>query len=1311
MAAYERKTIKFPTRGMNLNRPVDAIPEEQCALMKNLRLTQEGEITSRPGLTLFCDFTSIVGSDGIVHSISRINNSHAAQSWSHEYIIGAGDKLFCGVSSAFLLNISPLPAPNPVKLPFYLAAGSYTHTALSGLPLSFVDMAPIGSPFSFKYIGDATQMFSIGYYPGDEPDYVPPPIVVGKPTMARANYMGLPIPINSQIPTANGSPHVGAGNLSGSYQWAFAFRNRFTGARSNPSAPTRVSLATPALFCDQQSASFTLPTTPYNPQQVVAVTADTNIYVDVYRLGGTINRWVYVGTENSGFAFTDDFSDAVLQTSPSPPSITDPVTGVTRFTQYQPFVSQDRAYFGAGVLAATGNGTYRLTRSTGDFFNPRWLSGSYVGINGGNYSIFQVISDTVLEITENGSGAAEVGAVAWSTPEGTLKYGTPLPHIWGPYATGSGGTYVFGVGNPEAPGDLYWTNGNDPDSADVVNVMTVTSPTEPLVNGCVIDGTNLLWSTERMFRVYPSFTVAGQFVVEEIPGGKGMFAPYSLTTQTTPTAEHVTWVGRDGLYNWSISSGLECLTDPALYPLFTHDNTTGRKLATIFPWLTTEGAISAPSFASNLVRNHRLTWFDGMLFYDFPQQGLSSLTTYATLVYDSKVTKGWVSIDIFALESTAIGLVNKKPISRAFEIGGYNYNTNNELVIANNLMVGVGPKLYTYTAGTSDNGGAISCRLVTRAEDLGDPRIQKLWGDYILDANPGGNTLTAQIRLDFNTSTSLSAGTVTGSSRAQTVMDFSSGLGTLAPTFALDLTWTTTGANTYLYQYQPSYVAKPEISKGRATDWSDDGEPGDKWVYGCLIEANTFASDRVVAIHGDLDVVIATLTINHDGQSTKPYSFTTPVITHQMRCVPQAPSTWELFRFIPKWTKKPELTRFQTDWTDDGKAVPKLLQGFVLQADTGGQNVTVQLWADQALVQTFTVNHDGELEKPYPVTTPPIVHEFKLIPSVHDIRYADNWKVAWMYVPQPEFTRWIPDYTPSDPTAYHGVAIEADTQGNTISVDVVSEGAVVRTLSVTHNGRVQKAYSFLAPFISTEIKLLPHGDWRQYPDWKVRWIGYPKPDLAALYTNWTDDGYEGAKFMQGFVLQADTGGSNCDFTIEYDGGTIAQVFRSINHNGEQEIAYSFLSPFIAHQVRCYPSIPIRYDQVFKIRWVWEPAPELAKNWITQTTSHGLQGWFHHRDSYIALQSYDYVTLRITDDLGTVNSYVFASTSGAVRKLYEVLYPQKAKLVSYSLTSCTPFRLFQKDCEVRVAQWTRGAKSEYAVMKPFGGPHYERGAFI
>jgi hypothetical protein len=1495
MPAFQSKINRMVHNGMNWSRSVDTIPDGQHAFARNIRSYKAGEITSRPGLTSKIPITAPVP-PGYVHSMSRLNNSDPDINFQFEYVVGADALLYAGKDAAHFNNATI----NPVRLPYTLAPGDVIHTKpLSGNPLSIVDMNPVGSPAAWKYVADSSQMLAVGYYPGDNPDDNAPKL----PAMARALTMGLPLPVNIFVPTAGG-----AGNLNGDYQWCFAFRRTITGARSNPSPATRVKVATPALTLSNQSANFTLPVTPIDP---ITGSPDTHTVVDVYRFGGVVFRWAWVGSGVSGASFNDNMPDESVLSAAAPPTVTDPVSGISRFSQFQPFVLPDMARYGTGKLhrqiGTGGTNIWTMFWVSGDAFDDKWLPGSAIGVNNGPVTtIYQVrqggaATNASIEFTDDiGSFVGRDGdIVPWSTPAGTLHSGQPLNHLWGPFGLGQAGAYLFGCGSKSAPGTLFWTNGNDPDTADLANSLVVTPPSEPLVNGCIYQGLCLVWSTDRMFAVYPSLTVAGQFSVQEVPGGRGIWMEYSLTVQSDGYADvSVSWVGKDGIYSYSLANGLQSLTGGVLDLYFPHDNQPAQSLDQIFTFLD-ETSVLPPDFTQP--NYHRLSWFAGYMFYDYVSSALGLIVVfgepppkrniYNTLVWDSHAsggTGGWVSLDHYG-EPVMDGL----PVARYPELGN-----------VNNLMVSNGGTIFDYF-GSTDGANNFACRLVTRQDDLGDSRVQKYYGDTMVDLDVGMNDVTVTPTIDLGASrlgsTVYSFGSV-GSGRKQNLLDFStSGIIYRSTTIGLDISWVASSIfPTVLYEYAPSYVPKPELTAYRPTDWTDEGQPGDKWVAGCLIEANTFGIARQVAIWGDHGL-IATITVQHDGQSTKPYAFATPAITHQLRAVPADAHAWELFRVIYQFVPKPEMTRFQQDWTDDGKPQPKYLQGFVLEGDTGGNNVSVALWADgavlqtfvvnhagqlekpyavttpqtvhemrlvpsgndirylsafklswvyttkpelsqftqdwtddgqpkakylqgfvlegdtggnnvtlalwadqqlvqtftanhngqlekpysvttppivhsmrlipsgnnirymfdfklrwvytlkpelaqftqdwtddgkpqpkrlqgfvlqgdtqgnnvsvalwgdQALIQVFVVNHDGELEKPYAVTLPPVVHEMRLIPSGNDIRYMEEFKLAWAYTIQPEFTSWNQDYTPSDPTAYHGVAIEADTEGRTVEVDVVSEGVVVRTLNVAHVGRVQKAYSFLAPFISTEVRLVPHGDWRQSPDWVVRWIGYPKPDLATLCSNWDDCGYQGAKFFQGFVLHADTGGIDTVLSIERDGGVPVTAFTRVNHNGEQQVAYSLAVPFIAHQVRAYPDVPIRFTNPFKIRWVWEPAPELAKNWITQTTSHGARGWFHHRDAWLAIQSYDNVTLKIKDDSGTVKTYLLPTTNGAVMKLYEVLFSQKSKLAEYALTSCVPFRVFKADCEIRVREW--GSGDAYAVVRPFGGKHFADGAAV
>jgi len=88
-------------------------------------------------------------------------------------------------------------------------------------------------------------------------------------------------------------------------------------------------------------------------------------------------------------------------------------------------------------------------------------------------------------------------------------------------------------------------------------------------------------------------------------------------------------------------------------------------------------------------------------------------------------------------------------------------------------------------------------------------------------------------------------------------------------------------------------------------------------------------------------------------------------------------------------------------------------------------------------------------------------------------------------------------------------------------------------------------------------------------------------------------------------------------------------------------------------------------------------------------------------------------LLMTYDLGNgttgTQTVSIASTSGVFLKQYFIPPAVKAKLVSFSLTSSAPFRLYVKDCEMRIKPW--GSNEPYKVVKPFGGPSIEAGAVI
>lgn len=1291
MPEFSKKPSKFKHAGLQWNRPVDDIPEEQICFGRNIRVGQGDTITQRPGLTAF-----LANAGGVFyHSIAVLNNFNTNLiAFTKVYIFGYNDsgagKISVGDTAA---NIA---LTSPVKLP---PAGA-TNT-LSGNPLTMVDMAPVGTNIGWKYIGDSTQNFAVGYYPGDT-------TVNGTGNnggMARAITMGMTPPVNTTVPTV-----VAAGLLTGDYQWMFAYRNRFTGARSNPSAPTRVTLAAPALTLAAQKGSLVVPATPIDPQ---TGSADGNILIDIYRFGGTINDWRYVGTAESGATHVDNLADSEILTAATPPQVTDPTTGATRFNLFRPFIYQDNAVYSTGatpgpatpgLITVEAKGTFILTAQGTDVFKTNWLPGSVISINNNAWTIFQVRSTTVLEIAEDPGANLTTGSFyAWATLTGTLTAGAALPHIWGPYGIGSGGAFVFGCGgsNTDA-GTLYWCNGNDPDSTDIVNSVVVTSPSEPLRGGCIYDGTPFCWSTERMFRIYPG-TIPGQFTTQEIPGGKGIWAEYSLTVQSNGISDQsVTWVGKDGIYDWSNSAGLQCLTNRDLYPFFPHDNQAGQNLLTLFPFITESHPVNAPDFtlAAN-IKYHRLCWFMGELFYDFPSI-VSAANVYHTLVFDSKQCKGWVSLDQY---SNGVAAATASPVCRGIEIA------------ANNMKLGVGNWILDYT-GTNDAGIAVPCRLITRQDDQGDPRGLKLYGDYMFDAlagnASGGISVIPRVAAAI---VSLPTATITDATRTQNVFATqSTGLGALYTTFGFDITWTNGSSPVILYQYEIAYVPKPEVTGLRATDKTDDGYNGAKYLRGLCIESNTANTARTVRVLVD-GATAATLTVN-TGTSTQaelPFAIT-PIVGSEFQLQPTDGNSWELFSIRWVWEKWPDLTVIQSNWLNLGTSKPKYIRSFSVPV-SGPASPTLSFTATYDGASTYgtsavaPVSISAKSPAQFSFIPPILAHQLKLTPSsacrvwYEEIVWdAEEWpELATMYGPVEKLgdsgAKYLRGFElPMETGAANVVmALNYDNQALPTAGQTLTETfPQVVTAALSKN---VFPFTPAAPIIAHEFQLLSNGPARFWYN-EIKWDFEPWPEFDTGKSPWLDGGIPGAKFIRGIVIPIDTAGAPVTFDLVYSGGSVVMGPFTTTLSQKTAVPFAFIVPLILHEFQLTPRTACRvwYEEA---KWDFEPWPELTSEsspWLDGGTpgAKWVKGLVIPLDTGGAS-----VTFNLVYDGGTINMGPFITTDG---QKTSVSWAFTVPLVihEFLLTPQTPCRVWYQDIKWDADPWPE-LKAESSSWMNAGTP--------
>ncbi len=588
--------------------------------------------------------------------------------------------------------------------------------------------------------------------------------------------------------------------------------------------------------------------------------------IDWIRRGGALNTYRYVGTQGNSGTLTDDYPDDVIGSNPVVLDIGsggDSQNELAGFDSFQPFPVVDSPKSGTCQVKGT-----EVTWATGDQFNTNWVSGNLIVINNVPYTLHSSpTSVTRISLNEN---AGTLTGVSFYLPD-AIKAGQPLPAVWGPSGGGSTGLFLFGCDQ----GTLYWTNGNQPGLARKSNQLEVTSGSETLMNGGIYDGRPYVLSSEKMYEIRADNQ--GGFETQEVANSIGVFSRWAACF-----GPMIWFIGRDGQI-YESEGGQPRRISEDLGVLLPHEGQPGVAV----------NGINPPDFTQ--MSALRLFFGDGMLRFTYLDTGGINRTWLRDLS-----AGGWASLDTFTPEATC------------------HYDEEGQGVHSE-LVGGRDGRLYQVT-GESDHGSAIACQYRTGAVDGGDGRSKKLFGDFYVSLDRDGATVSVQPGFDDYSVLPAPTNISTGSNRNPHVIDVNAGAGTLARNVALDFSWSVSTGAPSLYEWQPSFVEQPEDTNKRATDWTDGGYIGAKWLQGVRIECDTGGLNRTVDVQGDNRTVIATLTINSNGQAVVPKSFT-PAVTHLMRLVPTASSSWRLWRVEWVFEPEPELvTDYITQVTGDGMA-------------------------------------------------------------------------------------------------------------------------------------------------------------------------------------------------------------------------------------------------------------------------------------------------------------------------------------------------------------------------------------------------------
>ena len=644
-------------------------------------------------------------------------------------------------------------------------------------------------------------------------------------TRTWANVAAIQISFQTTSNVAYGFDDMWVGGTHGpdtnelpGYSYVFRGRNTTTGSRSNPSPPTR------SLNMSRRRLINVI--VPTHPDAQV----DT---VDIYRIGGLLQDYHFIGTRAPNGTFNDDIPDSVALRNP-----------ILELDRFKPWPRPDLPKSGTCNVVGT-----TVIKTGGDDFNTAWVRGTQIIINGRVYTFYtNPTSTTRVEINESGGSQTNV---AFQIPEPLLD-GQPLPAVFGPL-NGSSGEFLFAVGDPTNPGFLVWTNGNDPESASDVNFLELCSPSERLMNGCVLDGIVYVASDKRFWRILPSFT-GGQtgggsdFYPQETAIGKGLASRWGLAVD--PDGDAIYFLSYDGIYR-SRGDVLEDLTTESLAPIFKRDG-----VNTSF-----SAPVSPIGFSSANEDEHSLIFsFDGLYLTYKGQDGL-----FYTFYY-SFMTQGWM------LDTTSPSHI----VRSSREIRAQD---------ADNVIVGRGDGRILIRSNTvfADNGVAISCRVWDREEIWDTLRGTKQVGDVMVDANPAGATITPTLRYEDNTSNDILSN-ITGSGRDQFVRDINAGSGRVVRGAALDLTWSNgTGGIPRVYAWEPSALLKVEESSNRATDWDSGGYTGTKWLQGFRLRGDTLGLTKSFQVEIDGGTFVEGFTFTANGEQVVTFWLTNPVVCHEMR--------------------------------------------------------------------------------------------------------------------------------------------------------------------------------------------------------------------------------------------------------------------------------------------------------------------------------------------------------------------------------------------------------------------------------------------
>lgn len=720
------------------------------------------------------------------------------------------------------------------------------------------------------------------------------------------------------------------------YFYRHRWRSTLTGAASNFSPPSLV-----AVSPHRQSVEL------FFSNDVPPTDADV---MDIQRFGGRLLEWHYLTTRiKNTVGFSEAFSDDAIAANPTDGN-----------TRYRPWPVRDTPK--TGTTAANGVSGIAV-RDIAANFNLSWAPGTQIKVDGVWTAIYRVISTSLLLVQDSlGSRTS----VTWEIPE-PLIIAQPLPVLVGPVQN-----FFGACGDSRNPGRWYYTNGNDPDSTQESHYIEITPPSEPLQNAIPNGSGWIVFSDRRAFAVEPAFTLAASggnlFTAHELKGWPGLYSRWALCEGT----DGFYWMAKDGIYRsaggapenitrddlgpwFPFEGGAGVTVNGVLAPSLSTTNQQKFQLGSAdgeiyFDYIDSGSNIRTMVYRAGGWKPY--TYTPGILCHrDEEGDGVHGIlaggndATNGLLYRIGSTTDAGTAIgcelwtpafnagdgapqklfgdiraelnaagvsttltpfaDNFATALTALVVSSS---GRALATIDLNNATPGAGQYAKNIGLkitwsGTGPVIYfwqpSYLPRPED-----SFKRATDYDMAGYPG-PKFVRAVAIEADTGGAARTALVEYSKEdgsiATTSLTVNHATKSVQVYAIVP---------PIIAMELRLRQTDANSWkLYSDPPDwhFDRYPPLDPV-STPWFDLGSPKAKYLYGFDLTAETGGATVNFDVQGDDAVVLGTFSFNSVDKTTKPFVFTVPPITHQIRVVPAgAMRIWPLADQWWDFENEPEL--------------------------------------------------------------------------------------------------------------------------------------------------------------------------------------------------------------------------------------------------------------------------------------------------------------------------------------------------------------------------------------------------------------------